>query len=62
MKNSEIAKTFGLHRTTLQNWSKSENEGRQLLLYLLKNLPVEYIEKIKDNFENEKKTKELLKG
>jgi transposase len=60
MRNHEIAKTFGLHRTTLQNWSKSENEGRQLLLYLLKNIPTEYIEKIKYNFENEKKSKEIL--
>lgn len=62
MKNYQIAEIFGLHRTTLRNWAKSENEGRQFLLYLLKNIPVEYIEKTKGNFENEKKTKEILEG
>ena len=50
------------NRTTLQSWSKTDNEGRQLLLYLLKNLPTEYVEKIKENFHNEKKSKELLEG
>jgi Cft2 family RNA processing exonuclease len=62
MRNHEIAETFGFHRTTLQSWSKSENEGRQLLLYLLKTLPNEYIENTKKSFYNSKKNQELLKN
>jgi hypothetical protein len=60
LKNYEIAETFGLHRTTLRNWAKSENEGREFLLYILKHLPEEYVQNMKNNFKNEKKHQELL--
>ncbi len=60
MKNNEIALTFGLHRTTLRNWEKSNNKGREFLFYLLKHLPNEYIEKMRINFESEKISQDIL--
>jgi len=60
MKNHEISKTFGIHRGTLYNWEKNGDEGRELLLYLLRNIPKDYMEKVKESFRNEKEIKNRL--
>ena len=61
MKNTEISQIFNIDKSTLYHWSKDNKKGRKILLEVLKSLPIEYIEKIKNRIEEEDKLKESLK-
>lgn len=60
MIKKEMIEKFGLSRGTLNNWEKSE-DGRKLLYEVLSSLPLEYVEKIEKQIEDEKKREELLR-
>ncbi len=62
MIDKNIKAFFELGHTTLYEWKKEKKgDGRKLLYEVLKSLPIEYIEKIKNRIEEEEKLKESLK-
>jgi formate dehydrogenase maturation protein FdhE len=54
MKDVEIFKNIGIPLQTLQLWKKSDNY-RKLLYELVKELPKDYINQVKEKIENENK-------
>jgi hypothetical protein len=61
MKNNEISQIFNVDKSTLYYWSKDNKKGRKILYEVLKSLPIEFVEKIKNRIEEEEKLKESLK-
>lgn len=50
---------FGTTTKTLINWDKGEG-GRKILYEVLKSLPIEYVEKIKTQYEERLHNENLL--
>jgi hypothetical protein len=59
---SDLSKYFNIDLSTLHRWDKKDKNGRKLLYEVLKALPIEFVEKIKNRIEEEEKLKESLKG
>lgn len=61
MKDIEIKNNFNLGHTTLHEWKNSQKgEGRKLLYETLKAIPIEFVESVKEQMdEQENKDKKL---
>lgn len=60
MIKKEMIEHFGIDRKTLNNWENNKELKRYILYKTLEALPVEYVENIIKQIEEQKKNNQLL--
>ena len=60
MIKKEMIENFGITRKTLNNWENDAESKRYLLYRTLESLPVEFVENVKKQIEEERKNKLML--
>jgi len=61
MIKKDMIENFGIDRKTLNNWENDKNKKRYILYRTLEALPVEYVENIKKQINEQSENEELLK-
>ena len=61
MIKKEMIENFGIDRKTLNNWENDKNKKRYMLYKTLEALPVEYVENIKKQINEQNENEKLLK-
>jgi hypothetical protein len=60
MIKKEMIENFGITRKTLNNWENDSHSKRYILYRTLESLPIEFVENVKKQIEEEKKNKAIL--